>query len=55
MFITHPMEDVQCGIPFPSPSDDEILNDTDRFHHGFNLIEWLNSDPAVYTLSDGKA
>ena len=54
-FITHPMEDVQCGIPFPSPSDDEILNDTDRFHHGFNLIEWLNSDPAVYTLSDGKA
>lgn len=54
-FIARPISGIQCGIPFPSPSDDEILNDTDRFHHGFNLIEWLNSEPAAYILSEGKA
>ena len=54
-FISRSIPGIQCGIPFPSPSDDEILNDTDRFQYGFNLIEWLNSEPAAYTLSEGKA
>lgn len=51
-FVARPMQDLQCGIPASplSCSEDEVVNDTDRFHYGFDLIKWLNSNPAAYNL-----
>ena len=49
------MPGFQSAVLFPSASGNEVLNDTDRFRHGFNLIEWLNSEPVTYSLPERKA
>ncbi|MDB1548174.1 DUF1919 domain-containing protein [Bifidobacterium adolescentis] len=54
-FVAHPMPGFQSAVLFPSASGNEVLNDTDRFRHGFNLIEWLNSEPVTYSLPERKA
>lgn len=40
---------IECGVYFPGwEKDNQIYNDTDKFNHGFNLTNWLNSVPMTY-------
>ena len=41
--------DIACSVYHPRLcSGGGITNDTDRFTQGFNLVDWLNSEPAKY-------